>query len=217
MKRIICIDPGIHGAVTVLSGMDNPIIEIFDTPIYDKTLKGKKKKNGKYQTKEDYDKKAMAAIFAPYKDDEVIVCLEFVHAMPQQGSVSNFTFGRGKGIWEGIIAAFGFDCIEVSPTQWKKEWGDTLIAQKTEKIESIDAATYNKMSLRERKAYEKNKKETGKLKAQAKKEAKQAARELAITLYPGLADKFQRAKDDGRAESLLMAERIRRMIQRGEM
>ena len=216
MRHIIGIDPGLGGALTIISGIENPKIQIFDTPTCDKILKGKKKKKGKYQTKDDYDKSAMADILRSSMGKNVIVSLEGVHAMPGQGSVSMFGFGRGTGIWEGIIAAFGFDLLIVTPTEWKKEWGDKLFVIKP-KAEKVSVAEFNKMTLAEKKQLERKEKETAKQKRDAKKAAKKAARDLASELYPHLASMFQREKDDGRAESLLMAERIRRMLVRGEI
>jgi crossover junction endodeoxyribonuclease RuvC len=46
------------------------------------------------------------------------VFLENVHAMPHDGSVGAFTFGRGLGIWEGIIVAMQFPYTLVSPNSW---------------------------------------------------------------------------------------------------
>lgn len=43
------------------------------------------------------------------------------------------------------------------------------------------------------------------VKDDAKKDRKNASRALAIELFPGSADKFKRAMDDGRAEAALMA------------
>lgn len=217
MRHFIGIDPGLGGAVTAISGVESPKIQIFDTPTCDKILKGKKKKKGKYQTKDDYNKIAMAEILKPFVGKDIVVCLEQVHAMPGQGSVSMFGFGRGTGIWEGIVAAYGFKLELVTPTEWKKEYGDTLLAQKPPKSPKIDDATFNKMTLAQKAQLAIEQKELAKLKREAKEAAKTAARELAGQLYPEHVDMFKLIKHDGRAESLLMAERIRRMVQRGEI
>jgi hypothetical protein len=41
--------------------------------------------------------------------------------MPKQGVASSFCFGEGKGMWEGIIAAYAMAVELVSPQRWKKE------------------------------------------------------------------------------------------------
>lgn len=49
------------------------------------------------------------------------VILEQVHAMPKQGVASSFNFGRGLGLWEGLIVGIGFPYTLVSPQRWKKK------------------------------------------------------------------------------------------------
>lgn len=46
------------------------------------------------------------------------VMLEQVHATPQMGVVSAFTFGRGFGILEGVLEAFRFEVRGVAPLKW---------------------------------------------------------------------------------------------------
>ena len=47
--------------------------------------------------------------------------IEAVHSMPKQGVASSFSFGRGLGIWEGILSAYSIPYVKVSPQRWKKE------------------------------------------------------------------------------------------------
>lgn len=215
MIYFIGIDPGLNGAVAVIHGVNAEKIEIFDTPTYEKMIKHKKKKKGKYQTKNDYNKKEMSRILSLYKDKDVIICLESVHAMPGQGSVSMFGFGRGSGLWEGIIAAYEYNLMTPTPTEWKKEWENVLI-QKVTKKKKISIEEYNKLSYADRVKVDQEEKQRSKEKREAKEGAKKAARELASSLYPNLSDQFLLVKSDGRAESLLMAERLRRMYNRGD-
>lgn len=116
----IGIDPGLHGAVGVLN--DGPIMGgpptplcpvVYDTPTM--VVSGVKEKTV-------YNKAAMAFILEPWKDrSDVLVILENVHSMPKQGVSSSFSFGEGKGIWEGIIAAYKLPLEMPSPQRWKKE------------------------------------------------------------------------------------------------
>lgn len=48
------------------------------------------------------------------------VFLEQVHSMPKQGVASSFNFGRGFGLWEGLLAGMRFPYTLVSPQRWKK-------------------------------------------------------------------------------------------------
>jgi crossover junction endodeoxyribonuclease RuvC len=188
MRYFIAIDPGMSGAVGVMS--KDGTTTVFDVP----TLK---KKSGK----EDYDIPGMSDILARYKGNDVVCMIEDVHAMPGQGVSSMFGFGRGKGIWEGIAGAFGFVVVMVSPQKWKKDYP----ALAAEKIPVKD--TQGKTP--------KEKKEIAKALAKerrlAKAAAKSRARELAGSMFPQHADVLKTVNSDGRAEALLMASYIRRI------
>lgn len=49
-------------------------------------------------------------------------CIEKVHAMPHQGSVSMFTFGENYGWLKGVFDAYRIPYQEVTPQKWKKEF-----------------------------------------------------------------------------------------------
>jgi crossover junction endodeoxyribonuclease RuvC len=112
----IGIDPGLNGAVGVLSEI-SPYwrSEVYDTPTM--VVSGIKEKRV-------YNAAAMAALLKPFAEhvgDDVLVILEAVHSMPKQGVSSSFSFGEGLGMWKGIIAAFGLPLEMPSPQRWKKE------------------------------------------------------------------------------------------------
>lgn len=112
----IGIDPGLSGAVAVINTDDSATLhpqQVFDTPTV--LVEGEK-------TKRKYLTGAMASLLKPYKENsDVLVVLENVHSMPKQGVASSFCFGEGKGMWEGIIAAYAMAVELVSPQRWKKE------------------------------------------------------------------------------------------------
>jgi len=111
MRFFIGIDPGLTGAVAVLSD-DLPII--VDTPIT--TISDGKK------SKHDFLPQGMAVILGTYAGrGDVIAALEAVHSMPEQGVASSFSFGRGFGMWEGMLAAFRIPYEKISPQRWKKD------------------------------------------------------------------------------------------------
>jgi crossover junction endodeoxyribonuclease RuvC len=56
---------------------------------------------------------------------EVRICVEKVGAMPGQGVVSMFNFGKSLGFIEGVIQAFGLSYQLVPPQTWKKEFSLT--------------------------------------------------------------------------------------------
>lgn len=51
------------------------------------------------------------------------VCLEKVSAMPKQGVVSVFTFGKAAGFIEGVLQALSVPYQLIRPQDWKKEFG----------------------------------------------------------------------------------------------
>ena len=108
---VIGIDPGITGAVAAIN--DGDVVEVWDTPT-SQTKVGKK-------TKTDYMPSEMSEIFAGYPPSYVHVFIESVHAMPGQGVCSMFGFGKGFGLWLGILAALKMPRTLVTPQAWKKE------------------------------------------------------------------------------------------------
>ena len=112
----IGIDPGLSGAVAVIQDTEAYFgehrIDVFDTPTA--LVEGEK-------TKRKYLVPAMCRLLVQYaKRNDVLAVLEHVHSMPKQGVASSFCFGEGKGMWEGILAAFEIPTELVSPQRWKK-------------------------------------------------------------------------------------------------
>jgi crossover junction endodeoxyribonuclease RuvC len=123
----IGVDPGLHGAVGIVSTHDLPVV--FDTPIMN--VDGK----NKYNT---FD---MAMLLRPYQGmPDTLVILESVHSMPKQGVASSFTFGEGLGLWKGIIAAYNLPLEMPSPQRWKK-------AILTDQGKEKDASRYKAIQL----------------------------------------------------------------------
>jgi crossover junction endodeoxyribonuclease RuvC len=112
----IGIDPGLNGAVGVVdlgAGNCEPKLFVYDTPTV--LVEGGK-------TRRKYLTSAMALLIESYKNrSDVLAILENVHSMPSQGVSSSFCFGEGKGMWEGILAAYNVPTELVSPQRWKKE------------------------------------------------------------------------------------------------
>lgn len=63
----------------------------------------------------------------------MIAALEKVGAMPGQGTVSMFNFGKSAGFIEGVLTAFGIPYQLVTPVRWKREFG--LNSDKAKSIE----------------------------------------------------------------------------------
>jgi hypothetical protein len=117
------IDPGLSGAVAVLTSRGRVVV-LGNTPVI-KVKKGK-------GSKRVYCAEKMADILRALPLNRVaIVGIESVHAMPHQGVTSMFSMGRGVGTWDGIIATLGLPIEWLSPQAWQK----TVIGPKLDKTQ----------------------------------------------------------------------------------
>jgi hypothetical protein len=103
------IDPGKDGAVAWL--LPDGTVELHDVP----TFAVKK-------TKREYDVPGMVSLLehAQARGGGLRVCIEAVHSMPGQGVASTFSFGKGYGLWLGILGALRISFEAVAPQTWKK-------------------------------------------------------------------------------------------------
>lgn len=212
-KYIMGVDPGINGAVCIMNvqNINDPQIEIHDAPTF---VEVKKLKGGKKRNQKNLDFYGMCNLIKPYKRYNTLFCIEKVHSLTGQGVASTFKFGVGYGVWQGAAYALQFDIITISPQNWKKHWSDKLI-QNLSKPKILKDSDFNSLNTKQKMEYLKNQEEYGKEKRKSKERSKDLARELASELYPELSDYFKLKKHDGRAESLLIAERQRQEILHG--
>lgn len=100
MTTFIGIDPGVSGGIAVIFG--NGGVDAFkmpDTP------------------------QAVAQLIREHRTDRTWAYLERVASSPQMGVVSAFTFGRGWGVIQGVLAALEIPYDLVTPTVWQKSMG----------------------------------------------------------------------------------------------
>ena len=105
---IIGIDPGISGAIAFMH--DGKVTRVIDMPTTRKTT-------GKGLQIDAYE---LASLLSGYN---IMVIVEAVSAMPNQGVSSMFSFGKSAGIIEGVLAANRLQYSFVRPQQWKKMFG----------------------------------------------------------------------------------------------
>src|SRR3990167_8410818 len=107
----IGIDPGLTGAVAIISPdillPEGSYISFHDAPI------------GQVGNKRAFIPNLMARILFPYRNTTVKVAIEAVHSMPKQGVTSAFNFGKGLGLWIGILVGMGIPYSEIPPQRWK--------------------------------------------------------------------------------------------------
>lgn len=110
MTGLICgIDPGQSGALAILDPENNRM-RLFDMPIFEYITTRKRIKIDPY---------AIAAFLQ--QQPLALAYVEEVHSSPQMGVSSAFSFGEGKGILLGALAALGVPLTEVKPMIWKKQ------------------------------------------------------------------------------------------------
>ncbi len=117
--RIIGIDPGLNGAIAILK--DNNVEEIFDIPVMSDGKKNKRQLNSAQLVKllkNNID-----------NNEETVMVVEQVNAMPGQGVTSMFNFGQTFGAIKGICAALSLPIFFVRPAKWKKHF-DLINASK---------------------------------------------------------------------------------------
>ena len=103
--RVIGIDPGITGALVLLD--DGVPIEWMHMP----TVKSAKAS------------RVNAVALAEFLKQECdMVSIEQVHAMPNQGVSSMFSFGHAAGTIAGVLGALQIPHMYVTPQKWKKQY-----------------------------------------------------------------------------------------------
>ena len=107
---IFGIDPGLGGAISVLE--NKKVIEVFDMPTMIDGKKNKRQVNGAQVT--NIIKERLNG------DEEIIVVVEHVNAMPGQGVTSMFNFGQSFGVLKGVCSAMQLPMYFVRPAKWKK-------------------------------------------------------------------------------------------------
>jgi crossover junction endodeoxyribonuclease RuvC len=105
--RVLGIDPGLDGAIAVLT-IDGGLIEIHDTPTLEDGAKGRRAVNAALLASLIYSTQARAAY------------CELVTARPTDSKAGGFGFGRTRGIIEGVCAAAGIPITMVAPVTWKR-------------------------------------------------------------------------------------------------
>lgn len=100
MTRIIGIDPGKTGALAYMNGSTVKLYP-FD----------------------DMSEQDVAVLIASFAGAGAVAYLEKVHAMPEQGVSSMFTFGKHYGFVRGCLTSQGIPFHDVPPQTWQKALG----------------------------------------------------------------------------------------------
>lgn len=130
MARVIGVDPGVRGALAIWDGLHLiclalPIIAV--------------RRGGKSRSEVD------ATAFSHLIDEEAKLLIsaayvEQVGAMPTDGPIQAFAFGKAYGVIIGVLAAHYIPITFVSPIRWRNRVG-VLKGEKGDKAPSILRAT----------------------------------------------------------------------------
>jgi crossover junction endodeoxyribonuclease RuvC len=107
---VLGIDVGATGALALLT-LSGELLAIFDTPTLHDGPKGRAAINAPL----------LAEIIARSCATKAFV--EFVGARPGEGAVGAFSFGRAKGVVEGVCAALSVTVTFITPPAWKRAVG----------------------------------------------------------------------------------------------
>ncbi len=148
---VIGIDPGLGGALALLTS-DGALVDLDDMPTLQDGAAGRRAINAPL----------LAARVRAWGAGQAFC--EHVAARPGEGPVGAFSFGRCRGIIEGVLGSQGVPVVMLAPAWWKR------------RVDIGPGA-----------------------------DRKDEARSKAIARWPAMADRFARKRDDGRAESALIA------------
>ena len=102
--RYIGIDPGKSGSVSLIA---NELVHVCPTPLCEK----------------EYDVAKMYEMLDDIKNDSFCI-IERAQAMPGQGTVSMFTFGKGYGLWLMALAACKIPFQVIHSRVWTRKMLD---------------------------------------------------------------------------------------------
>jgi crossover junction endodeoxyribonuclease RuvC len=108
-SKAVSLDPGNHGAGAVF--LDGELIDVFDIPTLADGVRGRATINGPL----------LASII--YKTQAERAFCELIGPRPTDGVGGAFSFGRARGLIEGICAAAGIPLTFVAPVTWKRHCG----------------------------------------------------------------------------------------------
>ncbi len=105
--RVIGVDPGVNGALALLSA-GGDLIEVVDMPTLLDGTGGKRAINPVL----------LARQIEAWKPERAFC--EFVAARPGEGPVGAFAFGRCRGAIEGVLGALNTPVTMIAPAWWKR-------------------------------------------------------------------------------------------------
>jgi crossover junction endodeoxyribonuclease RuvC len=107
---VLGIDPGLSGALAFYYP-ETGALDVIDMPVL---------KSGGAKGKSEIDRNALARLLDASSASITHCFLEKVGVRPGEGTVGAFSFGRGVGLLEGVLAANYIPTTQITPAVWKK-------------------------------------------------------------------------------------------------
>lgn len=104
---ILGIDPGVNGALAILDG-EGELLEVFDMPALPDGAKGRQAVNAPLLASLVFKSHARQAF------------CELVGPRPKEGAAGAFSFGRSRGVIEGVCGAAQVPVAMLAPPVWKR-------------------------------------------------------------------------------------------------
>lgn len=101
MLFLVGIDPGGHGAVSIVS------------------LDGKDRTAYAFNKYTKHDLKNILIHYRDFLDVPLMAYIEEVHSMPNNGRVQAFSFGENYGFWLGLLTGLDIPYETVLPVKWQ--------------------------------------------------------------------------------------------------
>ena len=108
--NVIGIDPGIAGAIALVTAAGD-LIDVADMPVLRDGSGGRAAVNA-----------PLLAVLLARWPAQTVFC-EFVSARPGEGPTGAFSFGRSRGVIEGVCAVLGLPIRFLTPPTWKRVVG----------------------------------------------------------------------------------------------
>jgi len=101
MLFVVGIDPGGHGAVSIVS------------------LDGRDRVAYGFEKYTPHDLKNILNYYTEFLGVSLTAFIEEVHAMPRDGKVQAFSFGKNYGFWLGLLTGLNIPYETVIPLKWQ--------------------------------------------------------------------------------------------------
>ncbi|MGD9542410.1 hypothetical protein [Methylocystis sp.] len=124
MSNIIGIDIGARGALALLSPTGE-LLEVADMPIL---------RDGP-ANRANVNAPLLASVVYRWQASKAFV--ELVGARPGEGVAGAFSFGRSRGVVEGVLGACGVPATHLAPASWKRAVGLSLASKDAARSEAI--------------------------------------------------------------------------------